>query len=147
MDRYLVVADDSDAARELAKHAIELAESFGAELVFGRFVDQDDYQSRLQEAASLGRNIESVEAAEEHAEEIAEEFAAEAVGDRDVSYRSVGVVDLMPNAIAEFAHEADCDQVFIAGKQRSPTGKAIFGDRAQHVILNFDGFVTVNKTD
>ncbi|MCQ4332107.1 universal stress protein [Natronomonas sp. F2-12] len=147
MDRYLVVADDSDAARELGSHAVELAEAFGIELVFARFVDRDNYQTRLQEAASLGRNIESIEAAERHAEEIAEEFAAEVVGDRDVSYRSAGIVDAMPEVISEFAHEEECDQVFIAGKQRSPTGKAIFGDRAQHVILNFDGFVTVNKTD
>jgi len=33
--------------------------------------------------------------------------------------------------------------VFVRGRRRSPTGKAVFGDTAQAVILNFDGFVTV----
>lgn len=147
MDRYLVVIDDSETASELGAHAVEVAEALGSEIIFGRFADEDEYQTRLREAATLGREIESIEKAEEHAEEIAAEFAAETVGDRDVTYRSVGVVDRMPDSIAEFAHEEDCDQVFVTGKRRSPTGKALFGDRAQHVILNFDGLVTVNKPE
>jgi len=32
--------------------------------------------------------------------------------------------------------------VFLTGKKRSPTGKAVFGDRSQAIILNFDGPVT-----
>lgn len=147
MDRYLVVADGSDAASELGAHVAEVAESLDAEIVFGRFVDEDEYQSRLQQAATARRDIESIEEAQEYAEEVAAEFADEVVGDRDVTYRSVGIIDKMPDSIAGFAHEEDCSQVFITGRRRSPTGKALFGDRAQHVILNFDGFVTVNKTE
>jgi hypothetical protein len=33
--------------------------------------------------------------------------------------------------------------VFLAGRKRSPTGKALFGDQTQAVILDFDGAVTV----
>ncbi|ELZ06052.1 adenine nucleotide alpha hydrolase family protein [Natrialba asiatica] len=42
------------------------------------------------------------------------------------------------------ADEFDCDSIFIAGRKRSPTGKAIFGDWIQRVLLNFDGLVTVS---
>ena len=147
METYLVVTDDSDATRDLGAYAAEIAEPLDAELIFGRFVDKDEYQTRLQRAASTSREIESVEEAIEHAREVAEEFADDIVGDRDVPYRSVGVVDSMPRSIVEFARDEGVDQIFISGERRSPTGKAIFGDRAQHVILNFDGFVTVNKSD
>lgn len=147
METYLVVADDSESTRELGAYAAQIAETLDAELVFGRFVDEDEYQNRLQRAASTSREIESVDEAIAHAKEIAEEFAVEAVGDRDVSYRSVGIVDTMPRSIVEFARDEGIDQIFISGERRSPTGKAIFGDQAQHVILNFDGFVTVNKAD
>lgn len=147
METYLVVTDDSDSTRELAEYAAQIAEPLDAELIFGRFVDEDEYQNRLQRAASTSREIESIEEATAHAEELAEEFAVEAVGDRDVSYRSVGIVDTMPRSIVEFARDEGVEQIFISGERRSPTGKAIFGDQAQHVILNFDGFVTVNKAE
>lgn len=147
METYLVVTDDSDSTRELAKYAAQIAEPLGAELIFGQFIDEDEYQTRIQRAATTSRQVDSIEEAKEHAKEMAEEVAIEAVGDRDVSYRSVGVIDRMPRAIVEFANEEGCEQIFISGERRSPTGKAIFGDQAQHVILNFDGFVTVNKSD
>lgn len=42
------------------------------------------------------------------------------------------------------AEAHNCDHIFIAGRRRSPTGKAIFGDWVQRVLLNFDGLVTVS---
>jgi len=147
MEKYLVVTDDSTATKELGAYAAEIAEPLDAELIFGRFIDEDEYQNRLQRAASTSRQIDSIKDATSQAEQLAEEFAAEAVGDRDVSYRSVGIIDKMPEAIVEFADEEGCEQIFISGERKSPTGKAIFGDRAQQVILNFDGFVTVNKPE
>ncbi|ELZ06028.1 universal stress protein [Natrialba asiatica] len=46
------------------------------------------------------------------------------------------------HALVVVAAEYDCKHVFIAGDKRSPTGKALFGDEAQSVLLHFDGPVT-----
>jgi nucleotide-binding universal stress UspA family protein len=44
--------------------------------------------------------------------------------------------------LAEARHRG-CDHVFVTGRKRSPAGKAIFGDVAQRIVLEFDGAVTV----
>ena len=64
----------------------------------------------------------------------------------DVEYEAVGMLGDKEEQILELAHERDCDHIFISGRKRSPTGKALFGDLAQSVLLKFDGTVTI-RTD
>ncbi|MFC6724399.1 universal stress protein, partial [Halobium palmae] len=63
--------------------------------------------------------------------------------DLDVSYDVVAAVGDESDRIFEVAAERDCDHLFLSGRRRSPTGKALFGDRTQRALLNFDGPVTV----
>lgn len=147
MNRALVVVQDSDASRELARRAGMIANATDSELVVARIVDEAQYQSTLERSASGGQTIESIGEAEERAEQIATEFAADVFGDLDVPYRTLGAIDRLPNAISDIAEAEGCDHVFVVGRRRSPTGKAIFGDLAQSTILNFDGMVTVLATE
>jgi len=41
-------------------------------------------------------------------------------------------------SILEMADEIDADAICVAGRKRSPTGKALFGSVSQSVILNTD---------
>lgn len=147
MNRALVLVQDSDASGKLAHRAATIADATGAELVVARILDEEEYKEALQDSASSGKTIDSVPKAEERAEQIASEFAAEAFSDLDVSYRSLGAVAQLPDSIPEIAQEEGCDHIYLVGRRRSPTGKAIFGDLAQSVILNFDGMVTVLATE
>jgi nucleotide-binding universal stress UspA family protein len=61
----------------------------------------------------------------------------------DVEFDTIGVVGHVKEDVIAVAEREGCDHVFIAGKRRSPSGKAIFGDVTQSIILNFDGMVTV----
>jgi len=76
----------------------------------------------------------------------AEEVVEEVLGDIDVQWDAlagrVGQAESEADRILEAARDNSADHVFITGSQRSPTGKAVFGDRAQAVMLNFDGPVT-----
>ena len=47
--------------------------------------------------------------------------------------------------LAEVAEANSCDYVFILGQRRTPAGKVIFGDTAQSVILNFNGYVVTRS--
>lgn len=143
MQRALVVVADTAEALALGEEAGQFAASTDAELHLVRFVDRAEYQNRLQRAATGTREIESIQQATEYAEELAEQFASDTLDGLDVDVVTRGIVDDMPDAILEYAGEHDCDHVFITGRERSPTGKAVFGDAAQSVILNFDGPVTV----
>ncbi|MFC6907201.1 universal stress protein [Halalkalicoccus tibetensis] len=49
----------------------------------------------------------------------------------------------IPDIILTEANKRNCDHIFVTGEKRSPTGKAVFGDTAQSIILNFEGPVTV----
>lgn len=144
MERALLVVADDAEARELGEQAGEFAAGVGAELHVVRFVDQREYQERLQQAATGSREIESIHEARTFAHELAQAYADNIFEELDVDVHIEGVVDEMPQAVVEHAVENDCDHIFIRGTKRSPTGKALFGDTVQSVILNFDGLVTVH---
>ena len=79
----------------------------------------------------------------EGARQFAADLGHEVLDGVDVGYQATGRVGDERDEILNAANEFDCDHVFLAGRKRSPTGKALFGDRTQSVILDFDGAVTV----
>lgn len=67
----------------------------------------------------------------------------------DVEYETV--CSIVPSAnhagsVLRTAREYGCDRLFVVGEKRTPTGKALFGDFAQSLLLNFEGHVTVDLT-
>jgi nucleotide-binding universal stress UspA family protein len=143
MKRALVVVGDSSEAHELGTEAGRLAAGANAELHVVQFIDQAEYETQLQRAATSSQNIESIQEAKAQAEKIAEGFAEETLGGINIDVHTDGVIDEMPGAVVSYAIDNGCDHIFIAGEKRSPTGKALFGDTTQSIILNFDGSVTV----
>lgn len=149
MERGLVVVESADHARTLIREAGELAAGVGAELVLLTLMDRDEYEQDLETMETIA-DIEGVSYTSEDLKESGRRFgrdiAADEIGDRAVEYESIcAIVEGGGEAdrILETAKREGCDHVFIAGRKRSPTGKAIFGDTTQRVILNFDGIVSV----
>jgi nucleotide-binding universal stress UspA family protein len=141
MDRALIVVDDTTADRRLLSEAGEIAAGVGAKLFVLHIIDGDDYESEVQQQANRGKRAESLEDVTNAAAHTADELAASVL--TDVDYEAIGLVGDVPEDILSEAEDRDCDHIFIVGRKRSPTGKVIFGDVAQSVILNFDGAVTV----
>jgi nucleotide-binding universal stress UspA family protein len=50
-------------------------------------------------------------------------------------------------AIVALAREVDADQIVMAGRKRTPVGKAVFGSVTQSVLLKADLPVTVTSTE
>lgn len=149
MKRALVIVEDSDRHRELLREAGELAAGVGAELVLLSVLTEDEFESDLKTYETIA-NVENVGFGQETiidtAESFARSLATEVFEGLDVEYEAVGKIvddDGHADAIIRTAENRDCDHVFVTGRRRSPAGKAIFGDVAQAIILNYDGPVTV----
>jgi nucleotide-binding universal stress UspA family protein len=155
MDRALVVLSESDTGKELLGEAAELAAGVGAELVCLSVLTEEEYDHDIDVLTMLdqaegttshggGRSFEG-EGREELARNEGERLARPVLGETGVDYEIVGQVvsDGIAEAVVDAATDADCDHVFLVGNRRSPVGKAVFGDVAQTVILDFDGPVTV----
>lgn len=142
MDRALVIVEPSDTGRELLTIAGDIAAGTETELVLVRAIDRSDFDRDVQRKGQTSmEGIDSIDDLETKAREEAAELGEDEL-DGTVPYTPVGLVGDLPDDLLTLAAERDCDHVFIAGEKRSPTGKVLFGDDTQSVLLNFDGPVT-----
>lgn len=149
MVRYVVIIDGSDASERLLYKAGETAKATASKLLVvalhssGENTDQiDKMWGRIQSEISVTRPDSPGEVARVYANKLSDRV----LSDKEVNYTTRGehvTSTSISDRIIELAEIHDSEHIFIPGKQRSPTGKAIFGDTTQSVILNFDGFVTV----
>ncbi|MGZ0746858.1 universal stress protein [Haloparvum sp. AD34] len=145
MERALAVVDPTDAAKDLVREAGTLAAGVGADVVVIHVTTEDEYSGRREamEAIPNGTTNYTPEEAEAGATQFAQDVAEETLSDVDVEFETAGYLGKKAQKTLEAADEYGCDHVFLAGRKRSPTGKAVFGDATQQVILDFDGPVTV----
>ncbi|MCL7419023.1 MAG: universal stress protein [Halalkalicoccus sp.] len=148
MDRALVVAEPTEDAKELVREAGSLAEGVDADIVLIHATTDEEYAGRRQAMASIASPAGSYTAddAREGAAQFARAIAEEVLTAFDVRYETAGFVGNKGDVALEAAEEYDCDHVFLSGRKRSPTGKALFRDTTQRVLLEYDGPVTVVTT-
>lgn len=150
MERGILPVEDTEPHRELLVEAAEQAAARDATLLAVRFLDDDEYDERLDTLESVGRveNVEyDTEAVLDGVATDTKALIREVYDDAGLDVETevfVAVADEDDRAtkVVETAAERGCDHAFVVGAGRSPTGKALFGDTAQRVILEFDGFVT-----
>lgn len=146
MRKALVVVDPADGVDRITREAGELAAGVGASLVLVHVTSEaeyDDDRRAMEDVLSMEGGSYNVEQAKDGARQFAEDLGKQVLRNIDVEWTSVGLVGDEYEKILQAAADFDCDHVFIAGRKRSPSGKAIFGDTTQQVILNFDDPVTV----
>lgn len=145
MDRALAVVGTSKAAKSVVREASELAAGVDADLFVIHVTTEDEYDEQRAELEEIpdGEASYGVGQARKGAEQFASDVASEVLEGTDVEWEAVGAVGDRVEAILEEARINDCDHVFVSGRERSPAGKALFGDDTQKIILNYDGHVTV----
>ncbi|GAA0237622.1 universal stress protein [Haladaptatus pallidirubidus] len=150
MQRGLVVIDDTETHRNLLEEASRFARNTDAKLILFSWITPEQFEEQLDALATAEeteRTSYGEFTAQEAAVQFGEKFAKETLSKMvdDVEYEVVGDVvesDELGSMILDLAEKRGCDHAFIGGQKRSPTGKALFGDITQRVILNFDGLVT-----
>lgn len=145
MEHALAVVDATESARELVREAGTLAAGVDADLTLVHVTTEADYQDRADAMASIP-NVDSsytLGQALDGARQFAADVGRDVLADVDVEYDAVGRLGDADDEVLAVANDRDADHVFVAGRQRSPTGKALFGDTTQRIVLDFDGAVTV----
>lgn len=146
MRKALVVADPVDGIDRILQEAGELAGGVGASLVLLRVTSESEYEDdrrAMEEVASIEGASYDVDQAKQGARQFATDLGDQVLRNIDVDWEAVGAVGDEYDNIMQAIEDHDCDHVFMAGRKRSPSGKAIFGDLAQRVILNADVPVTI----
>lgn len=121
----LAVDGDEERSIRLARAAVELPDSAESVFVsvFHCFVDNPAGVSAPQ-VGGVRRVVE-------------------ALTDANVDHEVLEASGDPAESIRRAAAEEDVDAIHLAGRNRSPAGKALFGSVAQSVILNADRPVTI----
>lgn len=146
MQRALIVVEPVEATKEFVAEAGEIAANSGAELLLLHVASESEFEDTRKALSEFTRTeggSYDVSQAEAGARQLAAEVGREVFGDGGPDFEPLGAVGDKADHILRTVRERDCDHVFLAGRKRSPSGKAIFGDAAQRVILNADVPVTV----
>ncbi|QGA83640.1 Nucleotide-binding protein, UspA family [Halomicrobium sp. LC1Hm] len=147
MSDALVVVEDIDRDRQLLDRARSFAAGSDSDLVVLSLVTTDEYEEVAETLDAIGKvehtTYDEGAILDGLASDVSD-LAKEVLGE-DIAYDvRVEVADEdQADRIITLADETDCDHIFLPGQRRSPTGKAVFGDRTQRVILDFGGYVTV----
>ncbi|GGN95789.1 MULTISPECIES: universal stress protein [Haloarcula] len=148
MERALVVVSDSDSSKSMVREAGELAAGVGADIVLYAEATEEDIGSVVENPeTSVGGPGPGSADAIDNIHRFLDRVASEELADVDVDYETAcSVVPSSGHAqsVLTIADEYDCDHLFLVGDRRTPTGKALFGDYVQSLLLNFDGTVTTD---
>jgi nucleotide-binding universal stress UspA family protein len=149
MSRPLIVIEDAARDRNLLERARAFAVGDGTDAVVLALATREEYDEIAETLDAIGRAEHTTYDEDDVLEGISgdvEDLADDVLGG-DVGYDlRTEIVDESGQAdtVVDVAGRTGCDHVFVPGRRRTPTGKAVFGDRTQRIILDFDGYVTVS---
>ncbi|QAU13306.1 universal stress protein [Halorubrum sp. BOL3-1] len=130
-----VGTEDEEHAERLASEIIAVAEPADAGVVLTHVFDETEFDG-IREKLGVDRDGEGSTpdaVAERHATTRA---ISKALADAGVRYSVRGAVGDLADEVVGTADSLGADRVVVGGRQRSPTGKAVFGSTAQEVMLS-----------
>ena len=145
MQRALAVVEPTETAKVLLREAGELSAGVDAELILVYGTTEEEYNDRREDMARIPDidTTYSIDQAIDGVRRFAKDMGRDVLSDLDLQWEAVGRIGEKGEETLKLADERDCDHIFIAGRKRSPTGKAVFGDDTQRVILDSKVPVTV----
>jgi nucleotide-binding universal stress UspA family protein len=125
-----VGANDADRVDVLAEAVTAVANPTGARVVLLHVFDEDDLEGVREQLDDSDATASDAARRQKTVRDLTAAF-----DDEDVDYEIRGSVGEKADAIVSVAEDVHADRVFVAGRSRSPTGKAVFGSTAQSVML------------
>jgi nucleotide-binding universal stress UspA family protein len=132
--------NDADRIDDLTDTVSDIAGPAGARVVLVHVFTDDEF-------AEATDRLEFESPGEADVDDVAKRHATvRDIGDRlreaGIGFNVRGHVGDHGEGIVEMAGEEEADLVVVGGRKRTPTGKAVFGSTAQHVMLESPAPVT-----
>lgn len=119
---------------ELTEAVIDVGQAADVTVVLLHVFSQSAYDEGVEEAGydpddpppanTLATRLESIDAISQSLEEAG------------VEYRVRGEIGEVTESIVRTVEETDSDLLYIGGRRRSPTGKAVFGSTVHRLMMN-----------
>lgn len=139
----VAAVDRSDRASAVLGEAATLAEAFGESVDVVHVLSREEFVSL--ERTNVSETGEAVPI--EGVVETAENIASEAIDEAAVDGNPIGLVGDPADEIVEYAHDQGARYIVVAGRKRSPVGKALFGSVVQSVLLSAECPVVSLRTE
>ncbi|MGB9951059.1 universal stress protein (plasmid) [Haloarcula marismortui] len=133
--------NDRDHVERLLDAVIAVAKPADATVYLLHAFTNDEYE-QLMDDLDLDPTSGALQPDELASRHDSVKTPAEKLSELGIDYEIRGVVGNPDTEVVRIADELDIDQLFIGGAGRTPTGKAVFGDHAQQILLNANCPVT-----
>lgn len=147
IENVLLAVGPSDDERigPLAESTTDIAGPAGATVTLAHVFTQEEYED-ITDGIGIeeGADVTSDAVARRHA--TVRDLRDHLEGD-GIEYDVAGRVGEHGESIVALADEVEADLAIVGGRQRSPTGKAVFGSTAQTVLLSSPCPVTFVRGD
>ncbi|OYR47617.1 MULTISPECIES: universal stress protein [unclassified Halorubrum] len=140
----VAAVDRSERAPGIVEEANELGEAFDEPVHVVHVLSRSEFVGLERTSVTdTGKSIPRDDVLE-----IAEEFSQEAIDEAGVDdAEPVGLLGEPADEISNYADSNDARYLVIAGRKRSPVGKALFGSVVQSLMLNSETPVVSIRTD
>lgn len=128
----VAAVDRSERATAVVREAAALGEAFDEPVEVVHVLTREEFVSL--ERTTVSETGEAVPV--EGVVDVAESIAGDAIAEANVAANAVGLMGDPADEVVEYAHEHDARYIVVAGRKRSPVGKALFGSVAQSLLLS-----------
>ncbi|WP_254864168.1 universal stress protein [Halovivax gelatinilyticus] len=134
----LAAIDDIERSTTVVEIAHDLAEAYDDTLVALHVVPEAEFQEHRESIRQIPEFEDySIEQEQGSAAEFATKFVRNVVDDLDQNrFEARGRIGDVTDEILAEADRLDPRYLVISGRRRSPTGKAVFGNTTQQILLN-----------
>lgn len=132
----LAIGPEEDEARveRMARTAVDVAGPAGATVEVLHVFEEDEFDSM---ATQLDYNFDEDATPDAVAARLSSvKRIVDQLESAEVEYAVAGALGEYGPLIVREAEDYGADLVVVGGEKQSPTGKALFGSTAQHVLLN-----------
>jgi nucleotide-binding universal stress UspA family protein len=137
--------DDEARLEEMATLVCDIAGATGATVFLLHVFSQSAYEEGIREAGYDPENPPPAHTLASRLESI--DRLSLAFEESDIEYRIRGEIGDVADSLVSVAEETDTDMLFVGGRKRSPTGKAVFGSTSHRVLMNAPCPVTFVRQD